>query len=79
MDESTIFGGLMALWGLFMLGIFVLMLVVWWKIFAKAGHPGWLGLLMVIPIANIVVILMLAFGEWPIHRELERIRGTSYG
>jgi hypothetical protein len=79
MDESTIFGGLMILWGIFMLGMLALMIVIWWKIFEKAGHPGWLGLLMLVPIANIIMILVLAFGEWPVHRELARLRGTAMG
>ncbi len=44
--------------------------VVYWRIFSKAGYSGAMGLLMFIPIANIVVLCILAFGEWPIYREL---------
>ena len=48
--------------------------IIWWKIFSKAGYSGAMSLLMFIPIANLVVICMLAFGEWPIYRELNQLR-----
>jgi len=48
--------------------------VVYWRIFSKAGYSGAMGLLMFIPIANIVVLCILAFGEWPIYRELNYLR-----
>ncbi len=48
--------------------------VVYWRIFSKAGYSGAMGLLMFIPIANIVVLCILAFGEWPIYKELNFLR-----
>lgn len=48
--------------------------IVYWKIFAKAGYSGALGLLMFVPIANLIVLCVLAFGEWPIHKELNYLR-----
>nr|BBH94957.1 hypothetical protein KTA_31560 [Thermogemmatispora argillosa] len=57
--------------GLLVLGFVVL---VSWQIFSKAGYSGALSLLMLIPVANIVAICILAFGRWPIHEELERLR-----
>src|SRR6266436_8473273 len=58
--------------------------IVYWRIFAKAGYSGALGLLMFVPIANIVMLCVLAFGEWPIYRELNYLRqqvgrGQPYG
>ena len=55
--------------------VIVLSIVVWWRILAKAGYSGAMGLLMFIPIANIIVLLILAFGKWPVEEELERLRG----
>jgi hypothetical protein len=49
----------------------VLTLVVHWRIAAKAGYPGALSLLMLIPLANVVVMLVFAFSKWPIEEELE--------
>ena len=42
-------------------------LVVWpySRIFRKAGFSPWLGLLMLVPIVNIVLIFYLAFADWP--------------
>jgi hypothetical protein len=34
-------------------------------IFKKAGYSSWLGLLMVVPIVNLVLLYFLAFSEWP--------------
>ncbi len=48
--------------------------VIYWRIFSKAGYSGAMGLLMFIPIANIIVLCILAFGEWPIYRELSYLR-----
>lgn len=45
-----------------------------WMIFKKAGFPGWLGLLMVIPFINVLLEYFLAFADWPIHRELDNLR-----
>ena len=43
----------------------ILPVIAFWKICSKAGFPGALGLLMIIPIANIILPLYLAFTEWP--------------
>jgi hypothetical protein len=68
-------GGMAGLIGLvFALLTTVLYVIVWWKIFAKAGYSGVLGLLMLVPIANLILPLVLAFGTWPIHEELELAR-----
>ena len=40
------------------------------KIVGKAGYPWALGLLVLVPLANIVLVLILAFSEWPIQKEL---------
>jgi len=55
--------------------IFIIYIIAWWKIFSKAGYSGALSLLLIfIPIANIIVFLMLAFGRWPIQKELDALR-----
>ena len=46
----------------------VLPTVAFWKICSKAGFPGALGLLMLVPIANIILPFYLAFAQWPILR-----------
>jgi hypothetical protein len=48
----------------------ILTVVVFCKIFAKAGYHWALGLIVLIPIGNIIMLLVLAFSEWPIQRQL---------
>jgi hypothetical protein len=44
---------------------FLLTVVPFWKICSKAGFPGPLSLLMLIPIANIILLFYIAFAPWP--------------
>lgn len=64
---------------LFLLVIGVLPVVIAWRIFARTGMPGALGLLMLIPVVNLIMLLVLAFGEWPIERELAQLRQQVQG
>lgn len=51
-------------------GIFLL-----WRIFSKAGYNGAMSLLILIPgIGSLIVVLILAFGDWPVLRELNMLR-----
>jgi hypothetical protein len=43
----------------------ILPTIAFWKICSKAGFSGALGLLMLVPIANIILPLYLAFADWP--------------
>jgi heme/copper-type cytochrome/quinol oxidase subunit 2 len=49
------------------------------RIFKKAGYNWAWGLLWLVPIGNIVVILMLAFGDWPIHKEIQNLKSPATG
>ena len=42
------------------------------NIFAKAGFPKYFGLLVFLPVVNLLALYVLAFGDWPIHREIKR-------
>ncbi len=54
-----------------------LILVVWlaifivplWRIVSRAGFPGALALLAIIPLLNIVLLWVFAFVKWPIERK----------
>jgi uncharacterized membrane protein YhaH (DUF805 family) len=56
------------------LAAIIFAVVIYWKIFSKTGYSGAMGLLMFVPIANIIVLCILAFGEWPIYKELNYLR-----
>ena len=58
-------------------------LVVWpaWRIVGKTGYPSVLGLAAFVPLLNIVLVLFLAFSEWPVERQLRDLerRNASLG
>ena len=56
-------------WLTMLLGAVVIVLP-FWKIFAKAGFSGWLGLLMIIPMVNLIALYVLAFSDWPIAKRV---------
>lgn len=61
----------------FLIGIGISLLItiiVWWVIFAKAGYPGALSILMIIPLVNLIVFLVFLFGDWPVRKELRALR-----
>jgi len=49
------------------------------RVARKAGYSGWYALLCFVPLANIVVLLMFVFKEWPIERELRALRAGLGG
>lgn len=49
-------------------------LLICCKIFSNAGYSWALGLLMLIPIVNIIMIFYLAFADWPVNRELRELK-----
>jgi hypothetical protein len=39
-------------------------LVPYWRIFSRAGFPGPLALLMIVPLVNLIVLYYVAFARW---------------
>ncbi len=56
------------------LAVVALVITIWWKISNKTGYGGAMSLLMLIPIVNLIMLLVLAFGDWPVQQELRRLR-----
>ena len=52
--------------------ILALVVVPYWKIWSRTGHSGAWGLLMLIPLANIISLWVLAFKDWPALRDRNR-------
>ena len=76
---SSIMGpGIAVMAVLFVLGLITAAIaikaIVFCMIFAKAGYHWALGLLILVPIACIIMPLVLAFGKWPVQKELEQLR-----
>ena len=46
-------------------------------IFHKAGYCWAWGLLTLVPIANIILPFVLALGDWPVRKELRRLKEAA--
>jgi len=46
---------------LFISGFYI---VPFWQIFKKAGFPGALCLLMLLPVVNVILLYVVAFSKW---------------
>ena len=59
-----------------LVGLILTIAIIWiyCKIFAKAGYCWALGLLMMVPIVNIIMLCVLAMGDWPVLTELRRLK-----
>jgi hypothetical protein len=54
-----------------LLAIVAFSIWIYWRIFAKAGYNGALSLLNLVPgVGQLICILILAFGRWPIEDQL---------
>jgi len=56
------------------LAAIVIKAVIYCRIFHKAGYAWALGLLMLVPVACMVMPFVLAFGRWPIERQIQELR-----
>jgi hypothetical protein len=55
--------------GLFhLLVVAALIVIPFWQLFSKAGYSGWLSLLMLLPLINVIALYVLAFSDWPAMR-----------
>ena len=69
------FGGKIGLPELFVILIIgVLPAVLGGQIFHKAGYSRWLGLLIMLPLVNLLTILWFALSKWPVETEVEWLR-----
>jgi hypothetical protein len=48
--------------------------LIFCKIFSKAGYSWVLGLLMLVPIADIIMAFFLAFADWPVQKQLRKLK-----
>ena len=55
----------------------VFMLIIYCRIFSKAGYSWAMGLLMLVPIVNLIMLILLAFSDWPIYKEFRRDKELS--
>lgn len=65
----------------FTLALFVVGAVGGMRVASKAGYPGWVALLFLVPVVDLVALLVVAFSKWPVERRLEQAtrRSRPYG
>lgn len=68
-DGTMMHDGMWLAHWLWMLIVAVIVVVPFWRICTKAGHTGWLSLLVLVPLANIALLYFLAFADWPSQRK----------
>lgn len=54
--------------------VLVVSIMIYAKILSKAGYSWAMSLLLLVPLGNLVLLLILAFGNWPILSELQALR-----
>lgn len=57
--------------GLSMMVVWAVVIVIpFFQLWKRTGHNGWISLLMLLPLVNLVMLYVLAFKEWPaVNRE----------
>ncbi|MFC8190626.1 hypothetical protein ACFUMH_03050 [Cellulomonas sp. NPDC057328] len=70
-DDLTGAGAVaLVVFGLFYVAMIVFGIYLYMRVARKAGWTLWHGLLVLVPLANIVFLIMFAFMEWPVERRL---------
>ena len=79
-DIAPVVGGILVMFGIFVgLIILVIEILAFCKIFSKAGYSWAFGLLTLVPFGTVIMILILAFSDWPIHKELRTLKPHTPG
>jgi len=74
-EAVPVFVAILIAFGILMgLIVVIIKVLIFCKIFSKAGYCWALGLLMLVPIANVIMPFVLAFGDWPIQKELRLLK-----
>ncbi|WP_034622859.1 hypothetical protein [Cellulomonas sp. URHE0023] len=69
--------GLIAVMVLFYAALIAFGVYCYVRIARKAGYSGWYAALCFVPVANLVVMIMFVFKEWPIEAELRLLRSAQ--
>jgi uncharacterized membrane protein YhaH (DUF805 family) len=76
-DLTGVPTGVLVATGLIGLALAVVFFVAYIKIISRAGYSGWWVLVMFVPVLNVVMLLIFAYKQWPIQRELAELRGWA--
>jgi uncharacterized membrane protein YhaH (DUF805 family) len=69
---------LIFVYGIVLLAVIGFTIWVYWRIFVKAGYNGALSLLNFVPgVGQLICMIILAFGRWPIEDQLAALQGNA--
>lgn len=60
------------MWGgnwLWMLIIAIAVVIPAWRICQRIGYPGWMGILILVPMVNLFFLYFIAFSDWPVDKK----------
>jgi uncharacterized membrane protein YhaH (DUF805 family) len=67
--------GAMLVYGVVLVALVAFTIWIYWRIFAKAGFNGALALLNFVPgVGQLICMIILAFGRWPIEDQLAALQ-----
>jgi hypothetical protein len=65
MDKGAITQVLPHVFFVLLVGVLIVLVVLpYWKIFSKAGFPGWISISQLIPVLNIIILYYVAYSKW---------------
>ena len=74
-DAAPVFIVLLIMFiALFVLICAAIKVIIFCKISSKAGYSWALGLLMLLPMADIILAFFLAFADWPVQKKLRKLK-----
>jgi len=60
----------MGLPSLLMMVVYMAIVVVpFYQIWKRTGHNGWIAVLMLVPLVNVIMLYVIAFKQWPIEQK----------
>lgn len=79
-DMPPVFVTILVMFAIFVaLIVTIIKILIYCKVFSKAGYCWALGLLMLVPIVNIIMPFIFAFADWPIQKELRALKQQRPG
>lgn len=75
---ASIFATVMMIYLIVLCAVIAFMVWLYWRIFTKAGYNGALSLLNLVPgVGQLICLIILAFGRWPIEDQLAMHAGGA--
>ncbi|MBE0481521.1 MAG: hypothetical protein IBX68_11155 [Dehalococcoidia bacterium] len=58
------------------LGFYLFSVFCWWRMLRKAGYGHW-GISALVPVAALILLIVMAFADWPVLRHRRQMSYSS--